>query len=188
MSNPEYLAKGTHVLAAQAVIDARLGSGTFLKLAQTAGASWPAILPMQWYDLNLLLKILVEAANRLGRSVELLTTEIATQNAKNDLTTVYRVFLRILRPTIVLGFMPRMWETYFKFGTVKVVTNERGQFTLITSAIPERYLSWLRGGWMGFLPEKIRVAGGVAPLVTVDKIEPDELPGTFRMTLRATYQ
>ncbi len=184
----KHLAKGTHVIQARLVVDEQLGEGTFRRLSQEAGGSFQELLPMMWYDLDVLLKVLSAAAPLMNKDLETLTTEVATRNARNDLTTVYRVFLRILRPGIVLGFMPRMWETYFRFGSVKVLTNATGRFALVTHGIPERYLPWLRGGWLGFLPETIRVAGGTNVDVTVDKPEPDGKPGSFRVTVRASYR
>lgn len=185
---PRFGAKGTHVIQAVAWIDGRLGAGSFRKLAERAGADWSSPMPMIWYDLDVLLEVISEAALKLDMTIEDVTTQIALRNAQNDLTTIYRVFLRLLRPTVVLGFMPRMWETYFRFGTVKVLQNEPGSFTLITHGIPQRFLGWLRGGWKGFLPETIRVAGGNSVAIEVGTPERDQAPDTFAVIVKATYR
>ncbi len=183
-----YLAKGTHVVQAAELIDERLGEGTFNTLVRAAGGQWGHVLPSLWYDLDVLLKVLSDAAPLMGKDVETLTREIATRNARHDLTSVYRVFLRILRPTIVLGFVPRIWETYFRFGSIRVVVNGRGRFELVCHGIPERYLAWHRGGCLGFLRETILIAGGAEVSVTTEKPEPDGKPGIFRVVAHATYR
>ena len=188
MNAPTYLAKGTHVLQASEWIDQRLGAGTFQKLVAEAGASWSPPMPMLWYDLDVLLRVITEVARRLGTTVEAVTTEISRRNAQHDLRTVYRVFLRILRPVVVLGFMPRMWETYFRFGSVHVITNEPRLFVLVTRGIPTRFLGWLRGGWTGFLPETIRVAGGHNVSLRMSDPEPDLTQGLHRVKVHAIYR
>lgn len=187
MSGPTFLAKGTHVIQAAEWINERLGAGAFQSMVARAGDEWATPMPMHWYDLDVLLHVITETARRLSMTVESVTAEISRRNAQRDLTTVYRVFLRVLRPSVVLGFMPRMWETYFRFGAVKVVTNEPGLFVLVTSGIPTRFLGWLRGGWVGFLPETIRVAGGRDVALRMDEPEPDG-QGHHRVRVHATYR
>jgi hypothetical protein len=162
--------KGTHVIQAAAYVDGRLGPDTFKTLAKSlGGARWAVLLPSSWYDVNVLREILTTLSGRIGVSIEDMTTEIARRNAEEDLTSVYRFFLRIVQPQRVLGFTPKLWQTYVSFGTATAVTNEKGRYVGLGEGYPEALLDWACGCWRGFIPATIELSGGKNPRGTIVK-------------------
>jgi hypothetical protein len=156
----ERLVKGSHILAASRWVDQQLGPRTFLSLTEQAGDNWKILLPMAWYEIDTLYQALETVGRRLGISVEDATTEIATLNAETDLRSLYRVFLRIAQPQLVLSQTPRLWTTYVKFGSARAVENEKGHYIGQGEGFDEQLLPWACGCWRGFIPAAITVAGG----------------------------
>lgn len=156
----ERLVKGSHITQAERWVDARLGKGTFKELTSSAGENWQIILPMAWYEVDVLEAALEQVSSKLRLSVEDITTEVARANAEADLTSIYRVFLRVAQPQRVLSLTPRLWTTYVKFGSASAIENERGHYIGQGDGIDERLLAWACGCWRGFIPATITVAGG----------------------------
>lgn len=154
------LVKGSHVTQAERWVDDHLGKGTFKELTSSAGENWQIILPMAWYDVNVLEAALEQVSSKLRVSVEDITTEVARANAEADLTSIYRVFLRIAQPQRVLSMTPRLWTTYVKFGSALPIENEQGRYIGQCDGLDERLLGWACGCWRGFIPTTINMAGG----------------------------
>jgi hypothetical protein len=153
--------KGSHVMQAREWIDAKLGAGTFTSLVQGKGAiDNPILLPGTWYDVLPLVEALEVVGKQVNRSVHDMTAEIARQNALRDLTTMYRVFLRIAAPVRVMSFTPRLWGNYVAFGQASAIRNEPTHYIGECSGVPSRLLDWASGAWCGFVPAAIEVAGG----------------------------
>jgi hypothetical protein len=158
---PEYKVKGSHVVMANQWVDQRLGPGTFKALVEPNGEPWNGLLlPVTWYDVDPLQKALTVVAQKLGRSVEELTMEIAGENARKDLTTIYRIFMRIAAPHRVMANTPKLWSTYVKFGEARAVVNDSGHYIGECEGIPRHLLEWTCGAWRGFVPTAIELAGG----------------------------
>jgi hypothetical protein len=142
-------------------VDERLGAGTFKRLVQDYGDPWNGILlPVTWYDVDPLQSALAVAAQMMARSLQDLTMDIAGENARNDLTTIYRIFMRIAAPQRVMSNTPKLWSTYVKFGDARAITNETGHYIGECTGIPRNFLDWTCGAWRGFVPTAIELAGG----------------------------
>jgi hypothetical protein len=153
--------KGSHVIQARDWIDAKLGPRTFQSLVEGKGAiDNPILLPGTWYDVLPLVEALEVVGKEVNRSVQDLTMEIARQNALRDLTTIYRVFLRIAAPVRVMSYTPRLWGNYVAFGQATAIKNEPTHYIGECKGVPTRLLDWASGAWCGFVPAAIEVAGG----------------------------
>lgn len=163
----EFWCKGTHAIQVRNWVESRRGPEAFVALLRQHGANAynRDLLVGGWYDAGQLLSVIEAAAAAEGVSTESAVEEIARNNAQSDLTTVYRVFLKILSPQPVLAFLPRIWRQYFRFGMVEILDNQPGRISFVTHGIHTRFLPWVRGGWRGFLPETIRVSGGRKPKI-----------------------
>ena len=183
----ERLVKGSHILAAETWVDQRLGKGTLMKLTQHAGDNWKILLAVAWYEVDILHAALESVAKRLDRSVEDITAEIARLNAESDLRSLYKVFMRVAQPSLVLSQTPRLWSTYVKFGTAWAVQNEKGHYIGQCDGFDERLLGWGCGCWSGFIPTAITIAGGKVAQSRIAKRwrQPD---GTYSLQLEVTYQ
>jgi hypothetical protein len=156
----ERLVKGSHIVAAETWVDTRLGKGTLKQLTENAGQNWRIILPVAWYEIDVLHDALEEVSRRVDLSVEDITTQLARLNAESDLRSIYKVFLRVAQPQRVLSMTPRLWTTYVRFGSATAITNEKGLYVGQGDGFDQRLLGWGCGCWRGFIPATIEVAGG----------------------------
>jgi uncharacterized protein (TIGR02265 family) len=154
------MVKGTHLLQVRDYLNSRLGPDTFEQYLREEGGSKSALLPGAWYEVEPLMGVLRRASRQLSNDVETLTSEVARLNAFADLPSLYRVFLRIAQPRRLLHFVPQMWRTYVDFGEGRVVQNEVGHFIGQCDGIPEQFLPWACGCWLGFLPAAVELCGG----------------------------
>jgi hypothetical protein len=158
---PDYKVKGSHVVMAAHWVDERLGAGTFKKLVGVSDPEYQSVLmPVVWYNVDPLNEALQQVSAELHKPVSDMTMEIARLNALKDLTTMYRIFLRIAAPVRVMGFTPRLWSTYVGFGEATAIKNEPGDYLGECTGIPKRLIDWTSGAWRGFVPAAIELAGG----------------------------
>lgn len=160
-----YRVKGTHIVQVRVWIDKHLGTGTFTSLTstlpETQKAGWPGpILAGTWYDVEPLQAVLTATAMRTRKTVESISAEVAEMNARADLTTVYRTFLRLAGPPATLVATPMLWKNYVAFASARAVKNEPGDYLGECTDIPRHLLSWASGCWLGFIPTAITLAGG----------------------------
>ena len=125
--------------------------------------------------------------------LEDITVEITRLNALEDLTSMYRFFLRIAAPQRVMGFTPRLWGTYVAFGEARAVTNEPGYYVGECTGIPHRLLEWTCGAWRGFVPTAIELSGGKDVRGTIRGTWPmDRVQGgagdLYRLELEVRYR
>ena len=145
---------------AREVVDERLGEGSFLRLASSHGASWPVLLPSTWYDIFPLNDVLTEVAEQQNCPLIDLSTEICSRNAKKDLTSVYRAFLRVAGPHLVMNATAVLWRNYVNFAEAEKVENVKKRFVGLGTKIPNRVLDWACGAWLGFPASAIELSGG----------------------------
>lgn len=162
-SAAKYKVKGTHINQVRVWIDKHLGASTFAtltaQLPETKG--WPGVvLAGSWYDVEPLQALLMVASTRTRKSVEMIATEIAEMNAKADLTSVYRAFLRLAGPPATLAATAMLWKNYVAFGIARAVKNEKGDYAGECAGIPRHLLAWACGCWLGFIPTAITLSGG----------------------------
>lgn len=187
-----YNVKGTHVSTSRAWLDQRLGEGTYAKFEAEVGVPWDArVLPSGWYDVFALLKLVEHGTRRLHVSIYDAYTEIAANNATQDLTTIYRAFLRLAGPRGLLNATPTLWRNYISFGEVKKVANETGLHIAQLHGLPNSVLEWACGSWNGFIPTAVVLAGGSNPVLQIEESGPDPLAteeGFSFMRARIDYQ
>jgi hypothetical protein len=189
------MCKGTHARQVQIWVDERLGPGAFDRIVAVHASAesrhaWQRLVVGGWYDAAVLISVVEDAAKAAGVSVEETAEAIARRNARADLKTVYRVFMKVLSPVPVLAFLPQIWRQYFRFGSVEILENRAGYVALGTEAIPTRFVPWVCGGWRGFLPETILAAGGHEPCISGPRINSTggSTDGAWSVRVEATYE
>lgn len=155
-----YQTKGTTVLSMQAVLDRRLGSGAFRRLAAATGATWGIPLANGLYDAEELCRLAAAAATELGTTQLELYKASSEHNARHDLPTIHRIVLRVITPQLLLARGARFWRSYAAFGETRVERNEPGNFKGITDGIPPQLKDYVEGAWRGFAPAAVELAGG----------------------------
>lgn len=155
--------KGSHIVVASEWVDGKLGPNAFQRLLteSKAPAEWfnPRLIS-SWYSVDVLLPVLRLASQKLSMELVDVCTEIARQNALKDLRGVYSIFLRVLNPVNLLRFTPALWRNYVDFAEAKAVENRHGFFVGECTGFPERFMEWVCGDWLGFIPTGIELAGG----------------------------
>jgi hypothetical protein len=183
----ERLVKGSHIVAAESWVDSRLGKGVFKSLTDQAGERWKIILPVAWYEIDVLQDALESVSRRVGVSVEDITTEVARLNAEGDLRSIYRVFLRVAQPQRVLSMTPRLWSTYVRFGSAQAIKNDDGHYIGQGDGFDDRLIGWGCGCWRGFIPATIAVAGGrVADARIIKRWQQSD--GTYSVQFQVLYK
>ncbi|MCA9696442.1 MAG: hypothetical protein KC431_02870 [Myxococcales bacterium] len=172
-----FTVKGTHIMMGRTWVDERLGEGTFDSMAEEFEAGWVKLLPSSWYDVLPFNKIISRAASKLDISVVDAVTEIATLNAKKDLTTIYRAFMRAAGPKALLQATPVLWRNYVAFAEAKKLSNETGLLIAECRMIPAEVFDWAQGCWHGFLPAAIELAGGKNAKSRIVEYGDEDQPG-----------
>jgi hypothetical protein len=182
----ERTVKGSHVLQLKEWLDRHLGPELFPQLTKHAGEHWSVILPVAWYEVEVVNEVMQDASRRSGISVEEISTEVCQLNAERDLTSIYRIFLRVAQPQRVLEHTPKFWRTYVSFGEAKTIVNETGHYIGQGDGYPPELLSWACGCWLGFIPTTIALAGGKSPRSKIAK-KWREADGTYSVQLEVHY-
>lgn len=180
------LVKGTHVQIAQRCLDRMLGPDTFRTLTAAGGTRWKVILPVAWYELDILNGAFAAAADRLGVSIHDLATEIACENARTDLRGVYKIFFKMLSVRTILGQLPRLWRSYVHFGECVPITSEPGHYVAEGQGMFEEYLAWTSGCCRGFITTAVEMAGGRDIHAKIVPLTP--LGGRARFKFDLTYK
>lgn len=141
-------------------VDQQLGEGSFRRLASEKAGWPPVVLASSWYPVDPVAHAIRSAARHAKLSVEEASAHIAEQNARGDLTTVYRAFLRVAGPHLVMGATLALWRNYVAFADAKRVENVFGRYLGECRDIPNELLDWACGCWRGFVPTAIELAGG----------------------------
>jgi hypothetical protein len=175
--------KGSHIILVNEWVDQHLGAGTFTRLTKNC---WGVIVPVGWYDVAALLDVFDEASRLTGKPVEEIATEIARLNAEKDLTSIYRLFLRIAQTQRVLSYTPRLWRTYVSFADARVLKNEAGMYIGEGYGFTGKQIDWACGCWYGFIPTAIRLAGGKEIRPSIER-EWHERSQTFSLKLFVKY-
>jgi hypothetical protein len=174
MAKQTYTVKGTHIITSRAWTDEQLGEGTFNRLSDKEQAPWGLKpLPSGWYDVFALMRVMEPVCARLKISVFDAFTDIATRNARDDLTTIYRAFLRLAGARGLLNATPTLWRNYVAFGTVEKLANQPGFHEAIDRGIPTPLLDWACACWNGFIPTAVVLAGGSNPELKIVDTGPD---------------
>jgi hypothetical protein len=178
--------KGSHVLQVKAWIDRHLGTDLFGELTKHAGEHWAVILPVAWYEVDVVNEVMHQASQRSGISVEEISTEVCQLNAERDLTSIYRIFLRVAQPQRVLDQTPKLWRTYVSFAEARAIRNDKGHYVGQGDGYSEELVDWACGCWLGFIPTTIRLAGGKSPRSRIVRKWRGS-DGTFSVQLEVLY-
>jgi phage terminase large subunit-like protein len=174
--------KGSHIIVVSEWCDETLGPGTFSRLTKDC---WGVVVPVGWYEVETLFDVYAEISRRTNRTVGDIACEIASLNAERDLTTIYRIFLRMAQPQRVLSYGARLWRTYASFGETRIIKNDTGVYVGEASGFTDRQIEWASGCWNGFVPTAIRVSGGKNIRASVEKKVDDS--GLWSLTFTAKY-
>jgi hypothetical protein len=79
------------------------------------------IVAVGWYSLGLYARVIRCIDDTHGQGDLATLTELGRFEAERDLTTIHRVFLRLLNPVILLGKAAEYWHRHHDRGTWRIV-------------------------------------------------------------------
>jgi hypothetical protein len=188
MSEP--LVKGLAVINTRVWYDERLGAGWFTSTAREREPDWPdRLLPGDWYSARTILYTHERGLEQLGgyESIRQLMEDISGEVALKDLNGILRAFLWVASPKMFLRTAPRIWDTYCKFATPEVLSNETGRFQVRVADIPADLVEWVKAAWTGFLVPALKMAGGNEPKVAISEVKQTPNTNTWELVYELTY-
>lgn len=106
--------------------------------------------------------------------------------AERSLSSVYKVFFRMTKPSFVIGNYPKLWSRFFTTGTV-AVGELADDAAVVTFTVPEIFLDWLPPACLGYSRKAVALAGGsdlrMRPIPPV-RLPNGEWEAAFRLSWR----
>ena len=140
--------KGTTIISTSNFVKNRFGQEGFDRwIEQLSPAARDAItvpLASKWYDMvdcytEPLEKIV---STFLGGAIDKGGREIGSENAKHDLTGIYRIMIKFGSPNLMISGAARTWNSYYSEGEPEVVENEKGRAVVSIREIPVKSAVW----------------------------------------------
>jgi hypothetical protein len=114
------LTKGTGFLNVREFVHGRFGpeawATVLAQLAPPEKSALEAVVPVGWYDLGLYVRLIRAVDDRLGVGDLRLVHALGRFEAERDLTTIQRVFLRLVRPSFAIEQMNKYWRRFHDSG------------------------------------------------------------------------
>jgi hypothetical protein len=131
-----------------------------------------------WYDLLPLLPFSVQAARLAGRPHLQYVRDGARFQANRDVNGVYRFFLKLATPKMLVERLPRVFSQYFDFGKIEGFKLDGNRAEIHGRMIPEPLGAWMFACVEGFVPQLMTIHGAKDVSARLDPLQPDgELHG-----------
>lgn len=134
--------KGLHIKNFQDFVRKRFGEEGFQKLlaqldpADRVFLSQEAIIGT-WIDAQLWWRLLFALDKILGRGDFKLLRECKANDARVSLGGIYKLFIRLTNPEVVINAFPILWPRYYDTGKVKVLKVENHHAEIRISDFPD---------------------------------------------------
>jgi len=117
-------AKGSNLHHLREFVRKRFDDGAWKRLiaqlSEPEQDTWRAVVPVGWYPLLLQLNTLAALERVLGHGDGALIEELGAFEAKQDLTVIHRLFLRMANPAYLLEKSAEYWNRFYDEGTWEV--------------------------------------------------------------------
>jgi hypothetical protein len=146
-------------------------------------------LASAWYDLLPLPMIDALAARLCNEPRTQFVRTAARTQAREELGGIYRMFLKLLSPTTVSQYLPRIAAQYYDFGTVETRQESASAVVVIRTGMPMDIADWLQAVALEYLEVALELSGAKSVHV---RILPREAGGEYKgfpiCSLRARIQ
>ncbi|HSO00211.1 MAG TPA: hypothetical protein VLS89_18090, partial [Candidatus Nanopelagicales bacterium] len=95
-----------------------------------------------WYDVFPVVPLVAAQARALGVSFDTAAAEAARARVTEDLSTIYRAFIRAASPEQLAPRLVRGFSRYLDFGAAEVKTAAPGSIEIVTRDMPVFLLPW----------------------------------------------
>lgn len=142
-----------------------------------------------WYDLLPLPMIDALAARLCNEPRAPFVRTAARVQAREELGGIYKVFLKLLSPSTVSQYLPRIAAQYYDFGTVETRQESETSVLVIRTGMPVDIADWLQAVALEYLEVALELSGAKGVYVRALPREPDaEYKGFPACKLRARIQ
>jgi hypothetical protein len=160
----EVMAKGVNFVCSKKYINSKYGAETWDRIIQfmpdEAKAVWRgSLLAGNSYPFTAFKDMMSALTRELKFTKEQEIAAIYEYIADQSLTTMHKIFFRILNPSLVIKNYPKLWKMFFNTGTVTVPLAEKGHAVLIF-LLPEIFNDWLPPACHGYSKKAVEMAGG----------------------------
>lgn len=74
-----------------------------------------------WYPFELFIDLMETIDRVLGAGDGAMLRKMAGQTAEDDLSTVYKIFFKVLKPAFIVGKAQQLWEQYYDSGSFETI-------------------------------------------------------------------
>ncbi|MEQ9402277.1 MAG: hypothetical protein RIM99_01720 [Cyclobacteriaceae bacterium] len=147
----KYVAKGTGVRNMRMFVDQQTQIGVFDEKMKAIEPNYSkAILHSVWYNAYDIKVLTEQVSDELGWTLRKFCLEFNEFSLKQDLSGLYKFFLKVGEPARVLSSAPRLVKTYTNSLTYEISANEKGVHKGIVRA-PEVFAEWNLNMFEGFI-------------------------------------
>lgn len=170
--------KGVAYQGLIASFDARVpgkAAGVFAKLEDPDARRFfeQPFLAGSTYDIFPLLDASQLAARVVDQSWREFVRGGARLQAERDLKGVYRLFLKLATPSLVVERLPRILVQYFAFGSLSGELVSKTRYEARVRGVPKQVATWLGSVGEGFVPVVMSTTGAAEPRFVIHPSEPD---------------
>jgi predicted hydrocarbon binding protein len=111
---------------------------------------WDQILPSKWYPYRTYLALCRALDDTYGTGDNTFIRDLASLTAKESLSSIYKFFVKVGKPTLTVARASKMWDQYYDSGWAEIVKNEKGHaiFRVHDWPEPRRELCMTLIGWI----------------------------------------
>jgi hypothetical protein len=157
------IARGVNFVFAKEYLQRELGAARWDaiagRMAPLDGEVWRNPFPMNVYPFSSFMALLGALAQEPGEASEARLAQMYEYIADRSLSTLYKVFFRMMNPGFVIGNYPKLWSRFFTAGEVEV-TDARPGGAVVHFTVPLLLLDWLPAACLGYSTRAVKMAGG----------------------------
>ncbi|MCP4899554.1 MAG: hypothetical protein GY906_21520 [bacterium] len=124
-------------------------------------------LPSGWYSFENYVDLLETIDRVCGKGDGSLFRGMASQVAQDDLSTIYRAFIRVASPAFVLKKASHIWRQYYDSGDLQVLKDQPGEVLLEVCDMPNPQTAHCES-ISGWVEQCVRMTGAANAKVSHD--------------------
>ena len=123
-------------------------------------------LSASWYDVVPLAQSAVVCGEILDQGYREFLTVVSEAAADGQVGRIYRWFLQMVSPKTIAMRIPKMVDTFFEFGSVEIVEDDRDHILAVFDGIPEPFAPWYATVCSAYFNRVLHINGTPHPHLT----------------------
>ena len=184
--NTKYKLKGSAFKSLKNYLDLKIGSHFFPQACKEVGMQQRSMfLTSSWYPSDHYYAIVELARAELGFSAEAFMKDIAQSTVDADLNGIYKVFVKLLNPQIVLGKFQQLADTYTNYSSIVILINKTGLFK-ISVEMPVKYFDYAVHSFEGVIRAILKLCK--TPMTSTELLERQEFMKDDEVFIRGVFE